>query len=241
MPGDQRRLSRVRHSVTGGNVSLYNQNPGGAIDPTPTIGMVGLLNDVTKAVPSHFSHPGDAVLLLGATRGHLGGSAYWAEVLDCVGGPPPPIDLVAERALQETLIEAADRRRLRSAHDLSDGGLAVALAECCIGGPWAMTTHGVDVDLSRHAEQVSDEGWLFGEDGARAIVSCPPEHVAEIQRLSHDRGVQCHYLGLVGERGAPIRLRRDDRRFEWDGNALRKVFFDAIPRRMRGPTVTEGS
>ena len=68
--------------VTGGNVSLYNQNPHGAIDPTPTIGMVGLLADITKAVPSHFRTTGDAVLLLGTSRGHLGGSAYWAEVLD---------------------------------------------------------------------------------------------------------------------------------------------------------------
>jgi phosphoribosylformylglycinamidine synthase len=72
--------------VTGGNVSLYNQNPHGAIDPTPTIGMVGLLADITTAVPSHFRATGDAVLLLGTSRGHLGGSAYWAEVLDTVAG-----------------------------------------------------------------------------------------------------------------------------------------------------------
>jgi phosphoribosylformylglycinamidine synthase len=218
--------------VTGGNVSLYNESPAGAIDPTPTVGMVGLLADVTTAVPSHFSMPGDAILLLGRTSGHLGGSAYWAELLDCVGGAPPSIDLSAERGLQEVLIEAAAQRLVRSAHDLSDGGLAVALAEACIGGPWAVRTLGADVDLGRHADQVSDEGWLFGEDGARALLSCDPASVLAIQKLSAAQGVQCHYLGLVGEPDGQLLIRRDRATWNWDTGKLRSISLAAIPRRL---------
>ncbi|MEP6589575.1 MAG: phosphoribosylformylglycinamidine synthase subunit PurL [Gemmatimonadota bacterium] len=218
--------------VTGGNVSLYNQNPRGAIDPTPTIGMVGLLPDITTAVPSHFSVEGDAILLLGGTTGHLGGSAYWAEVLDATVGAPPPVDLAAERQLQEVLIAGAAQRLLRSAHDLSDGGLAVALAECCIGGPWATGTWAADVDLGRHADAVSNEGWLFGEEGARALVSCAPEHVAALQRLGHDRGIPVHFLGLVGERDGHLRVRRAMTTWQWSTAELRRIYLTAIPRRM---------
>ncbi len=218
--------------VTGGNVSLYNQSPTGAIDPTPTIGMIGLLADVTKAVPSHFRQGGDAILLLGATTGHLGGSAYWAELLGAPVGAPPPIDLQRERALQRFLIAGADSRLLTSAHDLSDGGFAVALAECCIGGPWATRTHGATVDLGRHADSVSDEGWMFGEDAARAIVSCDPADVAALQRLAHEHGIECHYLGLVAEADAPLTIMRDGRTWTWESRALREIYFNAIPRRM---------
>ncbi|MBK9547694.1 MAG: phosphoribosylformylglycinamidine synthase subunit PurL [Gemmatimonadetes bacterium] len=226
--------------VTGGNVSLYNQNPHGAIDPTPTIGMVGLLADITKAVPSHFRATGDAVLLLGTSRGHLGGSAYWAEVLDTVAGSPPPVDLSAERALQEVLIAAAETRLLRSAHDLSDGGLAVALAECCMGGPWATSTFGAIIDLDAHAPDVSDDGFLFGEDGARAIVSCDPADVAALQRIAAAQGVSAHYLGLVGEADSDLIVNRDGRGWTWQTAALRQKYFDAIPRRMAAPVTATG-
>ena len=218
--------------VTGGNVSLYNQNPRGAIDPTPTVGMVGLLADITHAVPSHFSRTGDAILLLGRTTGHLGGSAYWAEVLDAVVGAPPPVDLVAERGLQELLIAAAERHLLRSAHDLSDGGLAVALAECCIGGPWATGTFGADVDLGTQAEAVSDEGWLFGEDGARALVSCDPSQISELQRLGVASGIPVHHLGAVGASGTSVSIRRGAQHWQWDPVALQTIHLQAIPRRM---------
>ncbi|MES2123094.1 MAG: phosphoribosylformylglycinamidine synthase subunit PurL [Gemmatimonadota bacterium] len=218
--------------VTGGNVSLYNQSPLGPIDPTPTVGMVGLLPDITTAVPSHFAREGDAILLIGTTTGHLGGSAYWAEVLDATVGAPPPVDLTAERQLQDILIEAAARRLLRSAHDCSDGGLAFALAECCIGGPWATTTYGAEIDLGRHADAVSDTGWLFGEEGARAVVSCAPEHVAELQRLGHDHGRPVHFLGLVGAADGQLQVRRGDTSWQWGTAELRRIHLQAIPRRM---------
>jgi phosphoribosylformylglycinamidine synthase len=194
--------------------------------------MVGLLDNVQHAVPSHFRASGDAILLLGSTHGHLGGSAYWAEVLDCVGGPPPPIDLGAERALQEVLIAAAREGLLVSAHDLSDGGLAVAAAECCIGGPWATTTFGADLDLKAHADTVSDEGWLFGEDAGRVIASVSPANVLAVQQLAAQHGVPCHFLGLVGDAAGELRIRREERAWRWSVPRLRAIFQDAIPRRM---------
>lgn len=223
--------------VTGGNVSLYNQSPTGAIDPTPTVGMVGLIDDVTTAVPSTFQTSGDAILLIGKCRGHLGGSAYWAEVLDAVVGAPPPVDLTVERALQEILIAAATRKLVRSAHDLSDGGLAVALAECCVGGPWATQTFGAEVDLARHADRVSDHGWLFGEDAGRVLLSCPPENVAALQALAADHGQSAHYLGLVGTADGELVITRDEQRWSWASRELRRIYIEAIPRRMAAPTI----
>lgn len=223
--------------VTGGNVSLYNESPTGAIDPTPTIGMVGLLDDVRQAVPSTFRERGDAILLIGPMRGHLGGSAYWAEVLDAVVGAPPPIDLTRESAVQDFLIAAAAQGWLRSAHDLSDGGLAVALAECCIGGPWATETFGAEVDLARHADAVSDHGMLFGEDAGRVLLSCPPEHVAALQTLAANHGESAHYLGLVGEPDSTLCIRRDARSWSWPSRDLRRIHLDAIPRRMSVPVI----
>jgi phosphoribosylformylglycinamidine synthase len=220
--------------VTGGNVSLYNQTAAGAIDPTPTIGMVGLLDDAARAVPSHFAATGDAILLLGRTTGHLGGSAYWAEVLHTVGGAPPPIDLVAEHALQQLMIAAARAGLMRSAHDISDGGFAVTLAECAMGGPWATTTFGATVGLDRHDDNASDAGWLFGEDGARAIISCAPADVLALQQLSAAHNVPCHYMGLVGEPSGELIIRRETRQWQWSVPHLRATWLNAIPRRMAG-------
>ena len=147
--------------VTGGNVSFYNESPTGAIDPTPTIGMVGLLEKLDFKVGSHFQQAGDRIFILGKTAGRLGGSAYWAEVHDFTGGEPAPVDLDAERRLQHFLAAAARKKLLRSAHDCSTGGLAVALAEAAIGGPYAATGRGAAVDLAgstgRAAANKADE------------------------------------------------------------------------------------
>ncbi len=133
--------------VTGGNVSFYNESPGGAVPPTPVIGMVGLLARAGDAVPSHARAQGDVVWILGATRDELGGSALWEACYGFVGGTPPRVDLDIERRLVEFLVEAAARGLLRSAHDCSEGGLGVALAEIAMGGPYAATGLGLDVDL----------------------------------------------------------------------------------------------
>jgi phosphoribosylformylglycinamidine synthase subunit PurL len=220
--------------VTGGNVSLYNQNPTGPIDPTPTVGMIGLLADATTAIAGHFRESGDTILLLGATAGHLGGSAYWAEVLGTVGGPPPPVDLDAEVRLHRLLAAAASARVFRSAHDCSDGGLAVALAECCIGGPWATIHFGAEVDLAQPFDETSDAGWLFGEDAGRVLVSCRPEDVLAVQRLAHEHAVPCQLLGLVGGVDGEIVITRQSAQWRWPVPLLREIYQQAIPRRMAG-------
>jgi phosphoribosylformylglycinamidine synthase II len=218
--------------VTGGNVSFYNESPTGAVDPTPTIGMVGVLPRLDDRVPSHFRLPGDAVILLGATRGELGGSAFWAEVLGFVGGQPPKVDLGAERRLQRLLAAAARARLLRSAHDLSEGGLAVAVAEAAIGGPYSARGLGASLDLSRYAGSLDDAALLFGEDGARVVVSCPPSAAADLLALGQEHGVPAAQVGTVGEPGGRVELRTASGLFSWVVDELRRMYYDAIPRRM---------
>jgi phosphoribosylformylglycinamidine synthase subunit PurL len=220
--------------VTGGNVSLYNESPAGAIDPTPTIGMVGLLGDVSRRVASAFDAPGDRIVLLGSSAGHLGGSSYWNVVRDFDGGVPPPVDLQAEARLQRLLAAAAAASLLRSAHDCSDGGFAVALAEACLGGPYAATTLGARVELANPAG-CPTEALLYGEDAGRVIVSCEVGRVAELLALAAEHGVPAEPIGEVGppDGALEIRLRGRGTTFQWRTPELRRIYFDAIPRRMR--------
>src|SRR5690606_17371657 len=131
--------------VTGGNVSLYNENPSGAIYPTPVIGMVGVLDDVARHVTLAFREPGHAIILLGANTDELGGSEYLKVIHDRVGGDAPALDLDAEARLQELVLELAERELLASAHDCAEGGLAVCLAESAFSDP--ASPMGVEVEL----------------------------------------------------------------------------------------------
>jgi phosphoribosylformylglycinamidine synthase len=223
--------------VTGGNVSFYNQSPAGAIDPTPTVGMVGLLERVERRVPSHFQRPGDAVLVLGETRGELGGSAYWAEVRDFVGGRPPPVDLEVERRLQRLLAAAAERGLLRSAHDCSEGGLMVALAEAALGGPYAHEPFGAALDLAGYAEALEIEALLYGEDAGRVVVSCAPASAGPLAAMAREQGVPVFDAGRVMQPSGALELRAGGRVFNWGTPALRRTYFEAIPRRMQHPDI----
>jgi phosphoribosylformylglycinamidine synthase subunit PurL len=218
--------------VTGGNVSFYNESPTGAVDPTPTIGMVGLLPRIEDRVPSHFRQPGDAIVVLGATRGELGGSAYWAEVLEFTGGQPARVDLGAERRLQQFLAAAGRARLLRSAHDLSEGGLAVAAAEAAVGGPYAARGLGASLDLAAYGGSLPDEALLYGEDGARVVVSCSPTAAPDLIALAAEHGVPAARVGAVGDPGGRLELRTGSRVFSWVIDDLRRIYYDAIPRRM---------
>src|ERR671914_355520 len=148
--------------------------------------MVGLLANVEDRVASYFDAPQDEVFILGQTSGILGGSAYWAEVCDFVGGNPPGVDLDAELQLQRFLVAAAEQRLLRSAHDCSEGGLAVALAEAALGAPYAPGSLGASVDLTGYAPDVPVDGLLYGEDGARAIVTCAPSQARRVMALASE-------------------------------------------------------
>ena len=174
--------------VTGGNVSLYNQTGGTPIHPTPVIGVLGVHDDVRKRVAAGFAVGGAQVVLLGTTSEEFGGSA-WADVVhEHLGGCPPAVDLEAERKLA-TLIEAASSEGiLASAHDVSDGGLAIALAEACIAGG-----QGCAVTLPGDSFTA-----LFSESAARAVISVTPGREAEFAALAESHGVPVTVLGRTG-------------------------------------------
>jgi phosphoribosylformylglycinamidine synthase len=202
--------------------------------------MVGVLDDVRRAVPAHFANPGDTIVLLGVTSGHLGGSAYWADVLGDRAGAPPPVDLEAERGLVEVLVAAAAGGLLSSGHDVSDGGLGVAIAEACIGAPYAGETLGADVDLTDESTRLADGPTdplatvriLFAEDHGRAVVSTSPEHTDALLALAERLGVTARAVGTVGAPGSSLVVRTTAHTLDLDVNELRETYYHAIPTRM---------
>jgi phosphoribosylformylglycinamidine synthase subunit PurL len=180
--------------VTGGNVSLYNQTGQVAIHPTPVIGVLGVHDDVRKRLSTGFSADGEPVILLGATRSELGGSAWAHEVHGHLGGMPPAPDLDAERRLGQLVATAAARGLLTSAHDLSEGGLAIALAECCLRGG-----RGCEVTLDEIGGALAgDFARLFSESAARALVCVRPGQEALVAGLAVEHGVPHQPIGTTG-------------------------------------------
>jgi phosphoribosylformylglycinamidine synthase II len=218
--------------VTGGNVSFYNESPAGAVDPTPVVGMIGLLARADRAVPSHARAAGDVVFVLGETRVELGASQLWEAVRGFVGGQPPRVDLAAERRLVDYLVAAADRGLLRSAHDCSHGGLGVALAEIAMGGPYDETGFGLDIDLTAYGLRLAAEELLFSESHGRAVVTCQPERATAALALAQELGVPAQRVGTVAQRGGAVRLRLRDALVEHPVERLRQVYFSSVSRRM---------
>jgi phosphoribosylformylglycinamidine synthase len=177
--------------ITGGNVSLYNETDGLAIYPTPIIGVVGLIEDATRVVSRTFKQAGDEVVLLGEGYGELGGSEYLKTVHGLVQGQPPEMSLDKERALIALLTRAAAAGMLQSAHDCSDGGVAVTLAEC------AFDTDGIGfkVDLPTSKNVVST---LFGESASRAVVSVTAANLQPLLQLAAELGVPARSIGRTG-------------------------------------------
>ena len=186
--------------VISGNVSFYNESFGQPIYPTPTVGLVGLLDDVTARVTMDFKADGDLIVLLGSTKPELGGSEYLKVVHGMVAGRPPKMDLVSERLLHELLLTAIDTGIVHSAHDCSDGGLAVALAECCIAGD-----RGALVHLSEDVDPVVA---MFSESQSRVVVTVPEHALDALKRLAATHGTKCTLLGEVG--GDSLRCARMD-------------------------------
>jgi phosphoribosylformylglycinamidine synthase len=188
--------------ITGGNVSLYNETDGQAIYPTPIIGVVGLIENASNVVARAFRQAGDEIVLLGDNLGELGGSEYLARIHGLVRGAPPQLDLDRERALISLLTRASASGLLHSAHDCSDGGLAVTLAEC------AFDTSGIglSVDLPGTLGAVKA---LFGESASRAVVSVAPDRVSTLLALAADLGVPATRVGRTG--GSRITIQIDGR------------------------------
>ena len=218
--------------VTGGNVSFYNESPLSAVDPTPVVGMVGLLDDVANGRPSWFAQPGDRILVFGTSHGHLGGSSYWEHVLDLLGGTPPAVDLAGERRLIDLLVGLAHDRLLASAHDASDGGLAVALVESCIGSPYRPVGLGATVDLRGIQGTLPTEAVLFGEDHGRVVASCGPGVVDSVLARAAEYGVPALDVGVVGEPDSTLEIAVTPAILRLTVRDLRDTYESAIPRRM---------
>lgn len=201
--------------VVSGNVSLYNETDGRAILPTPTIGAVGLLeslDEIVRMAPG----PDQALILIGETRGHLGRSVYARELFGAADGPPPPVDLAAERAAGELVRALHGRGLITAAHDLSDGGLAVAAAEMAFAG---------DTGLVLDApEGVSPAGWFFGEDQARYLVATTDPDA--VLARAGGAGVPARAVGRTG--GAAVRLGAAEVALA----ALREAHETGLPRLM---------
>jgi phosphoribosylformylglycinamidine synthase len=184
--------------ITGGNVSLYNETDGRAIYPTPVIGVVGLLEHADRVLSRQFKRAGDTIILLGESRGELGGSEYLKVVHGLVQGLPPALDLSAARALHDLLVNLAEQRLIQSAHDCSDGGLAVALAESCFG------TGGVGAEAAIHGAgevgvpALAEMAALFGESASRVIVSATPDDATEVLERAAAAGVPARMIGQTG-------------------------------------------
>jgi len=218
--------------VTGGNVSFYNESPTGAVDPTPVIGMVGLVGRVDRAVPSHARARGDVVFLVGETHAELGGSVLWEALYGLVAGTPPRVDLAVERRLVDFLATGAERALFRSAHDCSQGGLGVALAEVAMGGPYDETGFGLEIDLTTYGGRLAAVELLFSESQGRAVLTSAPDRAAAVTALAAELGVAVSRVGTVGERGGSVGLRLRDAHVAHPVDRLREVYFCAIPRRM---------
>ncbi len=192
--------------ITGGNVSLYNETDGRAILPTPVIGVVGVLEDASRVLTRVFPGAGFEVVLLGEGGGELGGSEYLGLVHGLLRGEPPRLDLAREAALQTLVVELAGAGRIRSAHDCADGGLAVALAECCFDGgggadvavPMAPSDGGVDRIAAT----------LFGESASRVIVSVEPRDLDVVLEAASAGGVPARRIGRTG--GDSLRIVVED-------------------------------
>jgi phosphoribosylformylglycinamidine synthase subunit PurL len=192
----------MKTPVVSGNVSLYNQTDETAVLPTPTIGMVGLIEDVSHHAVSHLRGEGRKVVLIGETRGELGGSEYLVTVHDKLAGRPPRLDFDRERAVQAAIRRMVREGLVETAHDTSEGGLAVALAELCV------TTRrptdpavGLRVTLPPYPDDVVDtrpEAQLFGEDTSRILLACPPDRVDAVLAIAAECGAPAFVLGESG-------------------------------------------
>ncbi|HUI30074.1 MAG TPA: phosphoribosylformylglycinamidine synthase subunit PurL [Candidatus Acidoferrales bacterium] len=179
--------------VTGGNVSFYNESPNRTVYPTPVIGMLGIIDDVSKAARSAFKNDGDIIAVVGPSVSEMGGSEYLKVIHDVVSGKIPPVDYEYERNLHEFLRKAIMADMVRSVHDVSEGGLAAALAECCIMDHESI--HGLNADLDVKVRRDID---LFGEGGGRVVISFDHINADRISSLAGSRGMQIEKIGVVG-------------------------------------------
>ncbi|HXU79156.1 MAG TPA: AIR synthase related protein, partial [Methylomirabilota bacterium] len=236
--------------VTGGNVSLYNQSPSGPIDPTPTVAMVGLIDRPEHITSQWFKDEGDVIILLGdpVDMGDpllgLGGSAYLQRLHGLKTGTPPRCDLEREQELHLALRSLIYSGVVKSAHDCSEGGLAVAVAECCISRQVARETPrliGAKLDLTppgaengapaSTGQEPRLDALLFGESQARIVISVAAANAVKVLAQAKILGVPATRLGTVG--GDQLEIKRGDAGFSWAVTELHDLWWNSIARAMK--------
>jgi len=208
--------------VTGGNVSFYNEDPDRAVFPTPTIGMVGLVEHIDHIMTQWFKDAGDVIFLLGTNREELGASEFLHAIHSETRGAVPEIDLMFEKKLQDSLLAAIQQGIIKSAHDVSDGGLAIALAEGCISNHEKMI--GASITLN---DSIRKDCLLFGESQSRVIVSCAPNHAADLEQWFKGKQIPITRIGTVG--GSALQIKG---LIDLPLESLSDAFYTAMPKFM---------
>jgi phosphoribosylformylglycinamidine synthase II len=208
--------------ITGGNVSFYNEDPQRAVYPTPVIGMVGLIEDIKHVTTQYFKSEGDAILLVGENSSEVGGSEYLKVVHRKVRGEIPRIDLDFEVRIQEFCLAAIGEGLVVSAHDTSEGGLAVALAECCLTSPNAEL--GAVITLG---DKMRGDFLLFGESPSLIILSAKPESLPRLTALAGEFQIPLREIGTVG--GGALKI---GALLSVELNSLKRAYFKSIPHLM---------
>jgi len=203
--------------VISGNVSFYNETTGVPIYPTPTVGMVGLIENIENHMTQNFKEAGDKIILIGETMSELGGSEYLNRIFDKVKGVPPKIDLDKEKCLINCLLELNKNELLKSAHDISEGGLAVALAECCITGE---TPIGANIKIDTKLDPIS---LLFSESQGRVIISYDSLKENDIKKILEEFKLPYQIIGEVGGTFLKINDLIDE-----EVNALKKIYENSL-------------
>ncbi len=225
--------SHFRLPVVSGNVSLYNETPDSAIHPSPLIGMVGVLQNVEQAMEMRFRDSGDLILLAGICKDELGGSEYLFALHGLEEGAPPQLDLQQELNVHRLTLAAIRRGLIKSAHDVSDGGLAVCLAESCIAG-----RIGASIELPDGIEEESNtrlDALLFGETQSRVVLSCARENLPKLQEMARVARVPLLLLGTVGGEKLQVadnRIEALTPLFEFPIETLESAYRGAIGRLM---------
>jgi len=226
--------------VVSGNVSFYNETEGRGILPTPVIGMIGLLEDVRRSVQPGFKKEGDLIVLLGATEDDLSMSEYavtirgvsTAEII--AQGKVPRLDLKRELAVQQVCLKAAEAGLLQSAHDCSDGGLAVAIAECCFS---SLTRDGIGAEIDLHGLPATT--LLFSESPSRIILSFDIMVLPEIEELAERNGAPFAVVGHVGGRQLRIKANGEDT-IVGEVSELETAWRNSLSRKLQAEAIAAG-
>ncbi len=208
--------------VTGGNVSFYNESPNTAVYPTPTIGMVGLIENLENITTSYFKNEGDLIYLLGEDNEELGGSEFLKVIHGKVAGDSPKMDLEIEKKLQEALLHAIENKFINSAHDISEGGISAALAECCVINESNLLGAEVKVPIKTRIDFS-----LFSESQSRIIVSVSPDVKNEFEKLMQSSEQSFSELGKVT--GSSLKINNE---IVIDVKVLAEIYYKTIPNIM---------